>query len=85
VNEKKIRLQVERVRTETVIVEVPIDVEEFEEWSIDASGDGWSHETVCEYLEADAEWPENIEHLVDGLTWTKSRDVDDEYTMQVVR
>lgn len=80
---KTVRLQVERVRTETVIIDVPIDVEEFEEWSLDASGDGWSAETVCEFLEADSEWPENLEPLVDGLTWTPSSVIEDEYTLQV--
>jgi hypothetical protein len=81
---KTVRLQVERVRTETVMVDVPIDVAEFEEWALnDGGGDAWTKERVCEYLEADADWPENLEPIVDGLAWTPSSVIDDEYTMQV--
>lgn len=83
-NTKTVRLQVERVRTENVMVDVPIDVEEFEEWALnDGGGDAWTKERVCEYLEAAADWPENLEPLVGGLTWTPSPVIDDEYMMQV--
>jgi len=57
------RLQVRRTRVETTYVEIPIDADEFTEWSGGVGPVGAPYALVAQYVESDGEWPRNVEAL----------------------
>lgn len=77
---KLVTLEVERVRTETALIQVPIDLADFEDWS---GTFGLDPEVVAEYLEAHADFPDNIAPMLNGAQWTPRASIGDEMTLMV--
>lgn len=65
------RIQVRRTTIQTAYVEVPINVEEFTEWSGVGGPAEVPYAMLAEYAESSGAWPHDVEALVNSATsWT---------------
>lgn len=62
-------MKVRRTKTETAVVNVPIDINEFVEWSGGLAPEEAPYAMVAEFIEADADFPGNVQALGLSVEW----------------